>query len=78
MLGTHCVKLLQPVSKHTRDQQVSAYNCSFLTIILCLGCKEILFSLLHAKKIADAVFLYVFNRPGVAGAVLQSPLLLIN
>ena len=72
MLGTHCVKLLQPVSKHTRDQQVSAYNCSFL------GCKEILFSLLHAKKIADAVLLYVFNRPGVAEAVLQSPPLVIN
>ena len=65
MLGTltliHRVKLLQPFSKHTRDQQVSPYNNSFLTITQSHGCKEILFSLLHAKKIADAVLLYVFN-----------------
>ena len=37
MLGTlsliHCIKLLQPFSKHLRDQQVYAYNPSFLTII---------------------------------------------
>ena len=65
MLGTlsliHCVKLLHPFSKHSRDQQVSAYNRSFFTIIQSQGSKEILFSLLHANKIADAVLLCVFN-----------------
>ena len=65
MLGTlyllHYLKLLQPFSKHARNQQVLAYNHSFITIIQGHGCKEILFSLLHAKKIADAVLLYVFN-----------------
>ena len=37
MVGTlsliHCVKLLQPFSKHSRVQQVCAYNPSFLTIM---------------------------------------------
>ena len=60
MLGTlsliHCVKLLQPFSKHPINQQVSAYNCRFLIIIQSHDCKEILFSLLKAKKIADAVW----------------------
>ena len=54
-------KLIQPFSKHSRNQQVSAYNHSFLTIIQSHCCKEILFSLLHVKKIADVVLLYVFN-----------------
>ena len=57
----HCVKLCQPFVRHSRDQQVSAYNHSFFSIIQSHGCKEILFSLLHANKIADAVLLYVFN-----------------
>ena len=57
----HCVKLLKPFSKHAKDQKVSAHNLSLLTIIQSHGCKEILFSLLHAKKIHDAVLLYVFN-----------------
>ena len=65
MLGTlsliHCVKLLQPFSQHVRDQQVPTYNQSFTTIIQSYGCKAILFSLLHAKKIAVVVLLYVFN-----------------
>ena len=56
----HCVKLLHPFSKYARDQQVSAYNRSFLTIFRIRGCKEILFCLLHAKKITLAVLLYVF------------------
>ena len=64
MLGTlsliHCLKLLQSFSKHSRDQKVSAHNGSFLTIIKSHGCKKILFSIFHAKKIADAVLLYVF------------------
>ena len=53
-----CVKLLQPFSKYARDQQVSAYNHSFLTICQSHGCKQILFSLLHAKKIDVAVWNY--------------------
>ena len=66
MLGTlsliHCVKLFQPLSRLSRNKQVSAYNCSFLISFQSHGCKEILFSLLDAKKIGDAVFLYVFNK----------------
>ena len=65
MLGTlfliHCLKILQPFSKHPRNQQVSAYNRSFLIIIQSHGCKKILFSLLNTKKIADAILLYVDN-----------------
>ena len=57
----HCVKLLHPLSKHARDQHVSAYNLRFFTIIQSHGCKEILFRLLHAEKIADSVLLYVLN-----------------
>ena len=57
----HCVKLLQPFSLHVSDQNVPTYNVSFTTIIHSHGCKAILFSLLQAKKIADAVLLYVFN-----------------
>ena len=57
----HCVKLLQSFSKHSAVQQVSAYNRSFSPIIQSHNCKEILFSLLQAKKIGDAVLLYVFN-----------------
>ena len=26
----------------------------------------------------NIIYIYIFNRPGVAGAVLQTPLLLIN
>ena len=47
-------------SKHAKNQQVSAYNHSFLTIIQTYGCKEILVTLLHAKKCADAAMLHVF------------------
>ena len=32
----------------------------------------------HAERIGEAHLLYVFNIPGVAGAVLQAPLLLIS
>ena len=74
MLGTlsliHCVKLLQPMSKLSRNKQVSAYNCSFLISIQSHRCKEILFSLLNAKNIADAVFLYVFNK-GFSASLLS-------
>ena len=56
----HCVKLLHPVSKYARQQQVSAYNRSFLTIFRIHGFKEILFCLLHDKKITLAVLLYAF------------------
>ena len=66
MLGTlslmHSIKLLPPFSKHAIDQKVSAYNPSFLTIIQSHSCKEILFTFLRAKEIADAVLLYVFNK----------------
>ena len=52
-------KLLQPVAQHTRDQQVSAYNHIFITIIQSLGCKEIHVGLLYAEKIAEVVLLNV-------------------
>ena len=65
MLGTlyliHHIKLLQAFSKHAKDQHVFACNHSFLILIQNHGCKEILLSLYHAEKIADAVLLYVFN-----------------
>ena len=65
MLGTlfiiHWVKLLQPFSQFTRYQQGFGYNNSFITIIQSHGCKEILNRKMHAKKIGEAVFLYVFN-----------------
>ena len=57
----HGEKLLGPFSQHARDWQVSACNQSFITFIKSHGCKEILISLLHAKKMDDAVWLYVFN-----------------
>ena len=61
ILNTLC-KSTSEISKHSRDQEVSAYNRSFLTIIQSHGCKEILFSLLHAKKIAYTILLYVLTK----------------
>ena len=55
------VKLPSPFSQHARDQKVCAYNHSFIIIIQSLGCKEILITLYHEKKISDAVLLCVFN-----------------
>ena len=43
------------------DQKVSAYNCSFITIIQSPNCKETYISLYHAKKKADAVLIYIFD-----------------
>ena len=48
-------------SQLASDQQVSAYNWSFILEVQSHGCKEVLVILLHAWDIADAVFLYVFN-----------------
>ena len=81
----HCVTFLQPFSKLARDQQVSAYNRSFITMFKIHGSKEIIFSLLHAQKVADEVFLYVFiigfsasplADPAKSGAALHSTSLL--
>ena len=63
MLGTlsiiHWVKLLQPFSQHTRDQQVSSYCHSFITIIWSYGSKETPVGLLYAEKMAVVVLLSV-------------------
>ena len=65
MLGTlfliHRVELIQPVSQHARDQEVSAYNCSFVSIIQSYNCKQVAVGLLHAVKMAEVVLLTVFR-----------------
>ena len=55
----HWVKLLQPFSQLTRDQQGSAYNHSFITFIQIYGCKETPVGLLYAEKMAVVVLLNV-------------------
>ena len=64
------VKLLQPFFQHARDQLSSAYNQNIITIIQSHGSKEILINLLHAKKMAGAVLLYVFDI-GFPASLLQ-------
>ena len=65
MLGTlfliHRVELIQPVSQHARDQEVSAYNRSFVLNIQSYNCKQVPVGLLHAEKMAKVVILNVFR-----------------
>ena len=46
-------------SQHTRDQQVSAYNHSCLTIIQSHGCKETPVGILHAEKMVELILINV-------------------
>ena len=46
-------------SQHTRDQQVSAYNHSCLTIIQSHGCKETPVGILQAEKMAELILINV-------------------
>ena len=52
---------LQPFSQHARNQQVSAYNHSFVSIIQRFYCKQVPFGLLYAVKMAEVVLLKVFR-----------------
>ena len=65
----HRVKLVQPFSQHAKDQQVSAYNHSFVSIIQSYDCKQVAGGLLHAEKMAEVVLLSVF-RIGLAASLL--------
>ena len=54
-------KATSDISQHGRDQQVSAYNRSFVSIIQCYDCKQVPVGLSHAEKIAEVVLLSVFR-----------------
>ena len=51
---------------------------NFLLVRLIYHSKENLVGPIYAKKLVESGCLYVFNRPGVAGAVLQTPSSLID
>ena len=58
----HRGKLLQRFSLHPMNQQVSPCYYSFLTVTQSYQSKVTPIGLLHAEKIPEAVFLYVFRE----------------
>ena len=63
-------KATSAIILHARDQQVSAYNPSFVSIIQSYTCKQVPVGLLHAEKMAKVVLLNVF-RIGFPASLLR-------
>ena len=78
LFSIHTAKLLHLFPSHPMDEHGSSRCYTFLTVTLSYHSKVTPIGTLHAEKIAEAGLLYVFNRPGVAGAVLQTPPSLIH
>ena len=55
-------KLFQTFSEDTRDQQVSAHNHSFITVIQSYACKQTSVGFLYSEKRDDVVSLNVFTK----------------
>ena len=55
-------KLFQTFSEDTRDQQVSAHNHSFITVIQSYDCKQTSVGFLYFEKMDDVVSLNVFTK----------------
>ena len=62
-------------SQDTRNQQVSAYNHSFITVIQSYDSKQTSVGLLYTEKIDDVVLLNVFKK-GFSASPLDCPSLL--
>ena len=55
-------KAFQTCSKDTRNQQVCAYNHSFITVIQSYVCKQTPVSFLYSEKMDDVVLLNEFTK----------------
>ena len=62
--------MFQQFSQHAIGQQVSDYNCSFVSIIQIYNCKQVPVGLLHAWQMAEVVLINIF-RIGFPASLLN-------
>jgi hypothetical protein len=62
-----------PFSQKARGQQLSAYKCSFVSIIQSYNCKQIPEGFLHAEKMAEEILLNVFRTGFLASLFSINP-----